>query len=380
MATETLLSRSNSRGSDWELAYASPRVISQARVDEESVKRHQQKQQTRKRATSDEDGKLEADGRKRRQRGSSDDEGYLEYDGLINEDLRVGGPTLSAIPLINQDVPKDHPIYERLQASKRFIIGEMAKIINKYAIRIQGMGFWQRRSAYVPEDPPVITALIIATRETVDNTWLKASREIRALLQDQNFSEISVEIADPSAFVPETVSPVLQTDEIFEKWDDVRCNIVQEIDLKDVKTIGCWRLGKSPDSHQNAPTVLVTVALKSTRTWKRTREIIITILTRFALSMVAVKIVKAEVVRSSSFNCDVVRGPALLGQSLSPHGNKIASGTLGGFVQLKYPKSNHWDTFGLTCFHCVLPRDSNLPADLGSSEYLGLSTQSVGSH
>lgn len=55
------------------------------------------------------------DGRTSRYRGCSNDEGNLTDDGFINEDIRVGGPHLCALPARYIPITKNHPLYSRLQ-------------------------------------------------------------------------------------------------------------------------------------------------------------------------------------------------------------------------------------------------------------------------
>lgn len=282
---------------------------------------------------------------------------------------------MCSIPLTSRSIPMDHPIYQRLWAVRTTLIGEIFAILRRYNVNFKDMDFQQRKSTYDPSAEPVLTAFVVAVRSEVDNTWLQASREIRALLKGKGFPELAVEIADPAAFEVEKYSPVLKTDAIFDKWYEVCGTILREVQLRDITTIGCWRVGRKSDTSLNPPTVVVTVSLKSTGVWKGTRETIVNILNRFNLQTVAVEIIKGEVIRSVYFSCDVVRGPAMLGQSLAPSGNDKSSGTLGGFIQLKSPTTGQWRTYALTCFHCVLPEDAHLPANVASREYLLLLNQ-----
>lgn len=226
------------------------------------------------------------------------------------------------------------------------------------------MNFLERRFKVNPEEEPVMTAFITATRRKVDNTWLNASREIRAYLCDQTLEEVSVEIADPELFRPRHIFPVLKTDAVFPIWDTVRDTILNEINLVDVQMVGCYRLGKSVNLHDNPPTVLVLVSTKSNRTWKDTREVIVNILHRFNLPTVAVEICKDEIRRSGGtagqIDRTILRGPAKLGQGLGIAWKEKASGTFGGFIELKSPTTGLWRTFGITSLHWLIPEKKDV--------------------
>lgn len=115
------------------------------------------------------------------------------------------------------------------------------------------------------------------------------------------------------------------------QWASVRVTIVDEIDLADVKAIGCYRFGKS--HNPKAVTLIVIVDIHLARNWGSTRERIVTILARSELPRVAVLIFKDVIQRGIKSAVDTLaeeslRGPAFLGCSLGPAGKGNGAGTL----------------------------------------------------
>ncbi|GES65531.1 hypothetical protein ATEIFO6365_0010045400 [Aspergillus terreus] len=358
------MSRSASRGSDMELAYASPNVVRLRGGHPEAVSRHDRKRQASGRV-NDETGKEGPDGRKRRYRGSSDDEGKLTYDGFTNEDLRVGGPYLCSLPAQNVYITKYHPLYSRLYGNDNEVWKRITEILQSSRVALKSFDFVSRQSRWIPGDPLRVTAFIIARREAIDNSWLDAARKIRQYLISQGLQEVCVEIADKRAFKNARVFPVLKEDAICTKWETVRQQILRSIELKDVFFVGCYRVGQSEDVNDNPPTILILVNVLSTRDWKGTRETVVGILGQHDLSMVAVEISKDRLLRTGHFVGDLDRaaleGPVKPGYSIGIQADNMASGTFGGYIDLKRPNTGEWVKFGLTCFHCVVPEPEKRP-------------------
>ncbi|KAJ5578631.1 uncharacterized protein N7459_007595 [Penicillium hispanicum] len=363
MSTITL-SSSTSRGSDFELAYASPIILKAKGADVESISRHESKR-SQQRAYSDESGKLTSDGRKRRSRGSSDDEGQLTFDGLSNEDLRVGGPYLCSLPVKTITIAAGDPLYPIAEVDSH-IMEQVHKTLAQHNMHRVLPALVKRRSHFNPENEPIPTILLLATRQKVDNEWLHIVREIRDYLVQAHLQEVSVEIADPEIFKPPHISPVLKTDPIFDKWDELLNVILREINLQDIGAIGCFRRGRSTKTTDNPPTVLFTVSTKSNKSWKSSRDFVVKILDRFRLPMVAVEYVKDEIhhtcFRNKGIDRELLKGKARIGQSLGISGDDSSSGTLGSFVELQRANGS-WQPFALTCFHCVMPEEYNAKGD-----------------
>jgi len=379
--TTTSLTRSTSRGSSFELAYASP-VISLGAlrlmgVGTESLERHDSKRH-RPRAFNDEEGKYGEDGRKRRSLGSSDDEGEITVDGFSNEDLRVGGPYLCSLPLLTIPILVAHPLHGLLQekvSSGGTFSERIHAILRDKGVSLIASGPWDhpvtfclRQSKYYPEDEPIPTILILATRFVVDDDWLQAARRIHSLLRQERVARISVEIADPQAFRQPSMSPVLDSDPIWNKWSSVLSDILRTVELRDIQLIGCYRRGRNKGK-ENPVTILVIVNIDSQRKWRNTREIITKILDMWTLPLVAVEIIKdrrsslkdpVEPEAKTGFNTELLTGRAMAGGPIAHSSNDQGSGTLGGFIELQGPSTQKWTCFALTCFHVINPRDRDI--------------------
>ena len=385
MSTTALLTRSNSRGSDFELAYASPivslTVLREMGADMASLHRHNSKKNL-PRALNDESGKPGRDGRKRRLRGSSDDEGKIAEDGFSNEDLRVGGPYLCSIPLSSKPLPQTNSLHALLQhkvSGGETISDRVYQIIRNRNISLINSGPWDhpvtlslQQSNFNPEPEPVPTIRVLATRHVMDDLWLETARQIHFLLRQENFGHVSVEIIDPQALHPPRTLPVLRSDPMFDKWDSVLDRILRDVDLTDIQLVGCYRRGRN-SGNDNPVTVLVIADVNSKKTWRITRDMIAGILKRSNLPMVAVEIVKDRKTRFSDlqkrdgFKEELLKGRAMAGGPIAHSRNDEGSGTLGGFIELQHPSSLKWFCFALTCFHVIDPRDR----DIGGQERAG---------
>ena len=300
-----------------------------------------------------------------------DGEGRIAADGFSNEDLRVGGPYLCSIPVLTTNLPYTHPLHRRLKEEVlgRSLMKMIHDILYQNHITYDTMGLIYRQSKFNPEPRPIPTFIVCADRQTVYNVWLDTARQIRALLVQMDLPQISVEIVDGRAYASPSNFPVLTHDPIFQKWDSVLDNILQEIDLADIYTIGCYRRGRNAQPANNPPTVLILVDFKSKRHWEGTRELISGILNRFDLPMVAVEIAKDMVSRTNSigtgFCYGLFSGKVKYGQPLSLRSNKATSGPLAGFIELQDSVTDQWHAYALTCFHCINPRDEDVdPKDL----------------
>ncbi|KAJ5681432.1 uncharacterized protein N7477_001372 [Penicillium maclennaniae] len=360
MSTTALLTRSNSRGSNFELAYASPivsrTVLNEMGADMVSLQRHNSKKNL-PRALNDEAGKPGTDGRKRRSLGSSDDEGKIAEDGFSNEDLRTN-------PL--------HALLEHKVSGEQTIYDRVYKILRNRNISLIEAGPWDhpvtlslRQSRFNPEPEPVPTIVVLATRHVVDDLWLQTARQIYFLLRYENFAQVSVEIVDPQALNPPKTLPVLKSDPMFNKWDSVLDRILRDVDLTDMKLIGCYRRGRN-SGNENPVTVLVIADINSKKDWRRTRDRIAGILKRSNLPMVAVEIVKdrtlplADFRKGSGFQEELLKSKAMAGGPIAHSSNDAGSGTLGGFIELQHPATLKWHCFALTCFHVINPCDKDL--------------------
>lgn len=300
--TQTTSGLDADRGSDYELAYASPRLFPTTFRDPVFAQA----------------GTLGPDGRRRRAVHciSDPDISPVYPDGFVNEDLRAGGPHLCKLPIDIEFLKPSHPFYEPLCAPESSAIQRVREILTEWKVAYTDINAmlqtwkFRRRLGGVP------TLVISATRERdeVDNSWRFCARNIQEYLvtvlprlqdhgQDPDEGEdkpltqplphvIRVEIAAPSVFMGDALHPVDQCDEIFSIWNEVCQAVTGKINLVDVVTVGCYRLGDSDDAFECLPTISVGVKHDSGRSWKDIREEIVDLLDERGLGMVGVKIHK----------------------------------------------------------------------------------------
>lgn len=343
-----------SRGSDSELAYASPR------------------------GSTDEAGKEGWDKRKRRLRGYVNDKGELTKDGFCNELRRAGGPYLCSLPIESGGIPDEHRLakYHSIKAPNgEDLIIHIYSMLRDRNIRLgcegdwprpTNIGFCLRRSKFNPEPEAIPTIIIKANRDIVNNAWLKAARDIYALLCEINLDYVSVEFITHCRDDPPYTFPVLDSHPICDKWDAVLAAILRDVDLTDICAIGCYMRGRSEDRKKTTPTVLVIADCNSTRNWRHTREIVVKHLDKAGLYMVAVEVVKDRIFitrpphpKRTGFKPDLLEGPTIPGGPISNARTDKQSGTLGGFIELQGP-SLKWHRFALTCFNCIDPLDEDV--------------------
>ena len=133
----------------------------------------------------------------------------------------------------------------------------------------------------------MVTVLIIARRDTIDDKWLHAAYEIHDLLLRKDHQNVRVEIIDERAVQNAGCYPVKESDSIYPVWDEVCEKIIKSSDMTDWVALGCYRYGRDED---NPPAVLLNVNPDSQLDWTPTRNRIVDILDSFELWDVAVYI------------------------------------------------------------------------------------------
>ncbi|OJJ46494.1 hypothetical protein ASPZODRAFT_142308 [Penicilliopsis zonata CBS 506.65] len=296
-----------------------------------------------------------SDRRDRRTRGSSkDDEGETEE--FINEELRVGGPLLCPLPATSQTILDPTSRYNEILNSDA-MLAAIQEILIEHGITLKDASVGMQTPEWFPQDPPIVTLTILATKSTVHDEWLQACQRLHTMLVLHEFPDISVEIIDPRAMLPRFTTPLFRTDKLFLVWDRVLSIILDSIDLADIIVISCWRYGVSSTAEENPPTIIITVDRNSSRRWKPLREKVVSILDANHIDDVAVLVEKGRVFRSM----DKAGVPSSLwqqrqtlpGVSLGNTVDLDTSATFGGYIELQNQKGE-WYQFGLTCYHAVL--------------------------
>lgn len=180
------------------------------------------------------------------------------------------------------------------------------------------------------------------------------------------------------------LAPCRREDTIFNRWSNVRDNIVRNIDLRHVQMIGCYR---AVTKTKYSPTILVfgeharyPESVKTSRNtihnileaYKLEREVKVDFIEGRVRKTISDAEVEAESEAESDRDSEIcvetgagetgifLRGvlhrPSMPGQSLALSENKKTSGTLGGFFEVFLPGSTKPQTVGITCFHVIDPK------------------------
>ncbi|KAJ5106298.1 hypothetical protein N7456_002973 [Penicillium angulare] len=237
------------------------------------------------------------------------------------------------------------------------VIQRIKDILQSFEVKIsKPPTFVGRRSVFNPELRPTYTCVVYCVGN--DGEWFGAAKEIlKFIREEEKLHDASVELLNPCCEQPRSTFPILKDDSIIDSWEKVRRSIFETIDLVDVLAIGCYRRGRTNNIDDTFPTVLVLVDPRSIKEWRRTREEIVDILNKYKCHMVAVEIVKDEIrsegTTKGGTDRALLTGPAKVGHAISHSLNPDTSWSLGGFIELKVKEK--WEVYALTCFHCVVP-------------------------
>ncbi|OJJ64244.1 hypothetical protein ASPSYDRAFT_84264 [Aspergillus sydowii CBS 593.65] len=288
----------DARGSDYELAYASPKLFPTTYDDPAFAQ----------------PGILGPDGRRRRALHciSDPDITPVSAGGFINEDLRAGGPYLCKLPMDIEFLRPSHPFYEPLYAPESNVMQRVREILVEWKVAYTDINVMLQTWRFCRERGGVPTISILASRgrDKVDDTWVSCARDIQhylsavlPLLQDlgqdqgQGLTQplphiIRVEIVAPSALMGDALHPVKPFDEILYSWDELARAIKENINQEGILTVGCDRHGGSDDPCECAQTISVGVLHNSESIWKGIREQMVELLDERELGMVAVRVHK----------------------------------------------------------------------------------------
>lgn len=210
--------------------------------------------------------------------------------GFINEDFRVGGPQLFSLPVWTKPVQRTTPELYHLINESDSLVQEATSILNRFGVQNPDVDICTRHSRLFPRSAPIVTVLILARRDTIDDKWLHAAYEIHDLLLRKDYQNVRVEIIDKNIAQNAGCYPVKESDNIYPVWDEVCKRIIESSDMKDWVSLGCYRYGRDEDCTRNPPAVLLDVKPDSQLDWTPTRNRIVDILDSFDLWDVAVYI------------------------------------------------------------------------------------------
>ncbi|ODM17934.1 hypothetical protein SI65_06722 [Aspergillus cristatus] len=101
----------------------------------------------------------------------------------------------------------------------------------------------------------------MASRRELNDRWITACREIRALLIERGLETFFVEIADSQIFRPLKTSPIESTQAIVLGCTAVLGSTMDAVDFDHVNMVGCYRRGAGWYAVEDPPTVVVLVAI-----------------------------------------------------------------------------------------------------------------------
>lgn len=305
-------------------------------------------------------------------RSSSDEHSTVSWDRFSEEDLRAGGPDLCEGPCETfYGIPQSHAYYSALTSLNRpQLERELLLLAREISPEIQDIRFCCRWSSMEKPENASLTVLFSAQRQVLTaRGWIDAARKVRQRLHHKGLPQVKVEIVDPRFDQPLRPFPCFSNDDIYPIWIDVVKTIIRTLDVSDVYSLGCYRIGGNTRD-TSSPTILIGISGKSSRDWKMFRESLVRTIDNLGLPTVGILLRRDSPVRNMNWNAisnsnrvaENCTPEVNLGSSLCPRQQEICRGTFGGWVELKNPKTGAWVPFGLTSAHCVLPTDVNTRA------------------
>lgn len=222
---------------------------------------------------------------------SNDDTGiwHVEPDGFINEAQRAGGPFLCSFPVKMQKLKPSDPLSDVIEDCVliRKILATLAKH-DVYPISMK-LRECEHENDLFNWKP---TLIFSAIRNTFDDSWILACRQVWKHFSDAGLAHLNVEISDPDAYTF-FVRCLEKSDPLWPVSLELKQIIMTTIDLTDMQLLSMPRVGMN-QSEKTSPAVLMAVRLRSNRDWRNTRDQIVEILDDFNLPMVEVIIMKGE--------------------------------------------------------------------------------------
>lgn len=126
-------------------------------------------------------------------------QGYMSDDNIWNEEFRVGGPQLCALPATTTLFAEGSHQYSLVWDGD--LLNRVYRMAHRFNIEPLEAMLVTRQSEWGLMPAPIVTVLIFANRKKMDDSWVQCAQLIRKYLTTQIMEpNISVEIADPRAF------------------------------------------------------------------------------------------------------------------------------------------------------------------------------------
>ncbi|KAJ5810691.1 uncharacterized protein N7503_002909 [Penicillium pulvis] len=126
-------------------------------------------------------------------------QGYMSDDNIWNEEFRVGGPQLCALPATTTLFAEGSHHYSLVWDGD--LLNRVYRMAHRFNIEPLEAMLVTRQSEWGLMPAPIVTVLIFANRKNMDDSWVQCAQLVRKYLTTQIMEpNISVEIADPRAF------------------------------------------------------------------------------------------------------------------------------------------------------------------------------------
>ncbi|KAJ5854876.1 hypothetical protein N7534_007419 [Penicillium rubens] len=274
--------------------------------------------------------------------------------GFLQSTPRAGGPYLCSLPARTITAG---PHYDADTVYQ--IEGYAAQVLRDLHLEYQGIRLVGRHSKVDPEPEQVTTVLVRMPNRPQPGSWYRATKEINQLLLRHHHHGISVELIETHLFNGIYCSPVESNHSIFPKWRNLAQEIVARCPNRH-EWIGldCFRYGTNPHRSSNPVTVIIRVRKTCESPFVRAARYVHGILAASGEAEVDVLFTKdgtKSFILNPTIPLEATTGSVYPGVSIGIHQSSADCSTLGGFVQLRFKDQKDWNTFALTCFHCVFP-------------------------
>ncbi|KAJ5165120.1 uncharacterized protein N7500_006950 [Penicillium coprophilum] len=278
----------------------------------------------------------------------------VDKNGFLQSALRAGGPYLCSLPARTTST-SSHFDADTVYQIERYA----AQVLRGISLQYQGIRLVGRHSKIDPEPEQVTTLLVRMPNQPQPELWYRTANEIQQLLLRHLDHGISVEIIETDLFNGIYCSPVESSHSIVPKWKSLVQEIVARCPNKD-EWLGmdCFRYGTNPHRSSNPVTVIIRVQKTSENSFVTAARYIHGILAAFKEPEVDVIFMKdgsKALTLNSTVPLEATNGSVYPGVSIGIHQSSAGCSTLGGFVQTRSKDQKNWDTYALTCFHCVCP-------------------------
>ncbi|KAJ5355676.1 hypothetical protein N7517_010285 [Penicillium concentricum] len=222
----------------------------------------------------------------------NDDTGiwHVEPDGFINETKRAGGPYLCAFPVQMRKLKPNDPLNDIFEDCVLFrkIFSTLAEHnVYPLSMKLRECQHTEDLFNFMP------TLIFSAIRNTFDDSWILACRQIWKHFSDAGLGQVNIEVSDPGAYTFFFRAPK-KSDPIWPVHGELQRRIMAAIDSTDMTLLTAGPVGMNQDEENLLQAVVMCVKYRSNRDWRNTRDLIVHVLDEFNLPMVGVIIMKGE--------------------------------------------------------------------------------------